>query len=244
MNHKNEDITTSHSILWDLVQDQWKPNDIFGHGIDHAQRTYQLGKSICKLEKGNFLIVGAACYLMDSGLNVHEGREGHIERSIKIASNVLPRIPELSSYQSAIIDCIINHDAGDPFTLNTSFDAKIVRDCDTLDRMGFPGIRMTLTYGTWINRQLYCDDDPFCTGRKYDLDGFTLDYIQYLFELQEWLTTETAKLIAAKKLEQMNQFNLELKKQMSHKSVDYEDAFLLVKNLQDELGDMYGQIDD
>lgn len=244
MDQNNKDIPECHSILWSLVQDYWRPNEIFGHGIDHAQRAYQLGKKICEIEKGDFLIVGAACYLMDSGLNVYQGRDGHIDRSVNIASNIIPQIPELSPYQSAIIECIINHDAGDEFTPNTSYNAKIVRDCDTLDRMGFPGIRMTLTYGTWINRSLYCDRDPFCVARKYDLDGFTLDYIQYLFELQSWLTTQTAKLIAEIKTEQMNQFNLSLQNHMSNKLVGYKDAFLLVKKLQDELGDIYGQLED
>src|SRR5688572_5579039 len=94
----DDKVLSSHRILWELVQSHWEPNRIFGHGVDHARRTYQIGRRLCDSEEGNFLLVGAACYLMDAGLNVREGRDGHIERSIKIALDLLPQIPELSIY--------------------------------------------------------------------------------------------------------------------------------------------------
>src|SRR5271157_3952015 len=39
-------------------------------------------------------------------------------------------------------------------------EAVCVRDSDTVDRLGLPGIRMTLQYGVWIGRELCHPTDP------------------------------------------------------------------------------------
>jgi len=231
-----------HQQLWGLVKRYWEPNSVFGHGMDHACRAYRLGKRISDQENGDFLIIGAACYLMDSGLNVEQGRQDHKERSKSIARDLLPIVPELQPYQEAIITCVSYHDADDQFPEKIPIEAKIVRDCDTLDRMGSTGIRMTLKYGEWIKRQLYDVDDPTCLSGIAELDTYTMDYIRHLFTLRNWLSTESALTISNHKLHELECFMHSFLSLLEIEIPDYTSTLLLVKSLENQIGNPYGDI--
>jgi uncharacterized protein len=91
------------------------------------------------------------------------------------------------------------HEAEIAFPGQLPMEAVCVRDSDTLDRLGFTGIRMTLQYGVWIGRPLCHPTDPLCCERIPDLNGFTMDYVRYLESLPERLMTVLARSISKEK---------------------------------------------
>lgn len=239
--HQKQHEFHCHQQLWNLVQNHWEPNSIFGHGVDHAYRAYRLGNLICDQEGGDFLIVGAACYLMDSGLDVKQGRQGHKERSVNIAKSVIPFVSDLIPCHEIIITSIMYHDADDEFPQETPKEVKIVRDCDTLDRMGFTGIRMTLKYGEWVGRRLYNAKDPTCLSNAPELDAYTIDYIKFLYTLRDWLSTESALKIGNRKILELDCFMNSFLSLTNCEPPDYSRTMQLVTSLEGQMGNPYGK---
>lgn len=223
-----------HEAVWTKVEHLWQPNFIFGHGTDHAKRAYEIGMQLCESEKANPLPVGVSCYLMDAGLDIKHGREGHIERGLAIAHSVIAEFSELLPFQELILNSILHHDADHDLPIDAPTEMMIVRDSDTLDRMGYPGVRMTLTYGIWIDRPLYSPNDPVCNHRIPDLNGYSLDYIKYLCNLFQFLSTPSAKLLGKRKLYEINSFLMGFEENLLLHPMTYAKAFDLVERLSKE----------
>jgi HD superfamily phosphodiesterase len=205
------------------------PNAVCGHGIDHAKRVYDHAVHIAAIEGANILAVGAACYLTDAGLDLTSGRENHIERSLEVANKVLEDIPELEPVKDVIFEAILHHEAEHEVPANISMEAKVVRDSETLDRLGRSGIRMTLTYGVWMGRLLCHSSDPLCLKRTPHLNDFTMDYVRYLFSLNNQMLTQTAKEISRTKLAEMNGYCEAFKSLCNGKRIpEYQEAFNLL----------------
>lgn len=221
-----------HRKIWKLVRHYWEPNAVFGHGIDHAYRTYNHGIYLSEKESADALSVGAACYLMDIGLNPFQGRQNHIQRSLCIARKILVNIPEISHVKKLVMDAIKYHEAEIEVSENCLIEIKVVRDSDTLDRIGLTGIRMTLTYGIWASRSLYAPHDPFALRRSLDPNSYTLDYILYQVTLAHSLLTESSKLIGSKKSKEMQLYCDAFNKLYHERCViTYDDAFSLAEKL-------------
>jgi uncharacterized protein len=178
--------------VWQAVRHNWEPNEIHGHGPGHALRVYSMGLRLAAAEGADPLIVGAGCYIHDAGMRPDIGREGHIERSLQIASALCEEIPELAGVRDPLLTAIRYHEAEIAFPAPLPMEAVCVRDSDTLDRQGFTGIRMTLQYGVWLGRPLCHPTDPLCRERKPDLNGFTMDYVRSLESLPQLLMTPLA----------------------------------------------------
>lgn len=192
-----------HAQVWELVADLWRQNQAYGHGVDHAQRAYQVAEEVCVTEGIDFLPVGAACYLMDAGLNIAVGRHDHIARGIEIAYRVLSDIPELQPYEDLIISGVRHHEADNDIPADLPREVLCARDADTLDRMGAPGINMTLMYGQWHGRELYDKDDPVCARHQPRLNSFSLDYVRHLISLEGRLSLPTARRLGAAKVQEI-----------------------------------------
>jgi uncharacterized protein len=193
------EVDAVHQRVWRAVRHYWEPNRIHGHGPDHAMRTYSLGLQLAAAERADPLVVGAGCYLMDAGLRPDVGRTEHIERSLQIASALCEDMPELAGVRDLLLTAIRYHEAELAFPAPLPIEAVCVRDSDTVDRLGFPGIRMTLQYGVWIGRALCHPTDPLCRQRTPDLDGFSMDYVRYLESLPPRLITPLARSISREK---------------------------------------------
>jgi hypothetical protein len=143
---------------------------------------------------------------MDTGLNPVRGRRDHITRSIEIANEAITLIPELQSVRQSIIDYILHHEAEDIPPEDATVERLIVRESDTLDRLGLTGVRMTLRYGIWCNRPLCNPSDPVCLAREPQLNDFTLDYIRYLVSLGDFLCTSVGQELGETKRQQTEWF--------------------------------------
>jgi uncharacterized protein len=196
------EVETLHQRIWQAVSHHWGPNKIHGHGADHAMRVYAMGLRLAAAERADPLVVGAACYIHDAGMRPDTGRAGHIERSLEIASALCREMPELAERRDLLLTAIRYHEAELESPAGLPIEAVCLRDSDTLDRLGFTGIRMTLQYGTWMGRALCHPTDPLCREREPDLNAFTMDYVRYLQSVPRLLTTSLARSYTQEKQEQ------------------------------------------
>jgi len=223
------EVDASHQRVWQAVYHYWKPNKIHGHGPDHALRVYSMGLQLAAAERADPLVVGAGCYIHDAGMRPDIGREGHIERSLQIASALCEEIPELASVRDLLLTTIRYHEAELAFPAPLPVEAVCVRDSDTLDRLGFTGIRMTFQYGVWIKRALCHPTDPLCRERTPDLNTFTMDYVRYLESLPQRLMTPLARSKSTKKQKQHEFYCSEfLSSFRQGRMRDHKDALQLV----------------
>jgi uncharacterized protein len=229
------EVDTVHHRVWQAVCHHWEPNTIHGHGPDHAMRVYSMGLQLAAAEGADPLVVGAACYIHDAGMRPDVGREGHIERSLQMASALCVEIPELARVRDLLFTAIRYHEAEIAFPAPLPMEAVCVRDSDTLDRLGFTGIRMTLQYGVWIGRPLCHPADPLCRERSPDLSGFTMDYVRYLESLPQRLMTPLARGNSKEKQKQHEFFSSEFLSSFRQGRVrNHEDALQLVTSHMQE----------
>jgi len=223
------EVDAVHRRVWQAVCRYWEPNKIHGHGPDHAMRVYAMGLQLAAAEGADPLVVGAGCYIHDAGMRFDVGREGHIERSLQIASALCEEMPELASVRDLLLTTIRYHEAEIAFPPPLPMEAVCVRDSDTLDRLGFTGIRMTLQYGVWMGRALCHPTDPLCCERTPDLTGFTMDYVRYLESVPQLLMTLLARSNFQEKQKQHEFYCCEFLSSFRQGRVrNHEDALQLV----------------
>jgi uncharacterized protein len=222
------EVDTVHRRVWQAVCHYWKPNNIHGHGPDHAMRVYSMGLQLAVELGADSLVVGAGCYLHDAGMRPDIGREGHIERSLQIASALCEQMPELANLRDLLLTTVRYHEAELALPAPLPMEAICVRDSDTLDRLGFTGIRMTLQYGVWMGRALCHPTDPLCRERTPDLNAFTMDYVRYLESLPQLLMTPLARSRSTEKQKQREFYCSEfLSSFRQGRMRDHEDALQL-----------------
>jgi len=196
------EVDTALQRVWRAVRHYWEPNAVHGHGPDHAERVYAVGIQLAAAEGADPLVVGAGCYIHDAGMRPDIGRTGHIERSLQIALALCEEIPELAAVRELLLTTIRYHEAELAFPTPLPIEVVCVRDSDTVDRLGFPGIRMTLQYGVWVGRALCHPTDPLCRERTPDFDSFSMDYVRHLESLPQYLVTSLARSISQEKQKQ------------------------------------------
>jgi uncharacterized protein len=223
------EVDAVHQRVWQAIRPHWEPNKIHGHGPDHAMRVYSMGLQLATVLGADPLAVGAACYLHDAGMRPDVGRTGHIERSLQITSALCEEMPELASIRDLLLTTIRYHEAELDFPAQLPMEAVCVRDSDTLDRLGFTGIRMTLQYGDWMGRVLCHPTDPLCRERTPDLNGFTMDYVHYLESLPQLLMTPLAHTHSGEKQRQREFYCSEFQSYFRRGRMrDHRDALQLV----------------
>jgi HD superfamily phosphodiesterase len=223
------EVDAVHQRVWGAVCHYWEPNKIHGHGPDHAMRVYSMGLQLAAALGADPLVVGAGCYIHDAGMRPDVGREGHIERSLQIASALCKEMPELASVRELLLTTIRYHEAELAFPSPLPMEAVCVRDSDTLDRLGFTGIRMTLQYGVWMGRAVCHPADPLCCERTPDLNAFTMDYVRYLESLPQRVMTPLARRHSEEKQKQREFYCSEFLSYFRQGRMrDHEDALQLV----------------
>ena len=224
------EVESVHQRVWQAVRHYWEPNRIHGHGVDHAMRVYSMGVQLAAAEEADPLVVGAGCYFHDAGMRPDTGRVGHIERSLAIASALCDQMPELAKARDLLLTAIRYHEAELAFPDPLPIEAVCLRDSDTLDQLGFTGIRMTLQYGIWMGRSLCHPTDPLCRERTPDLNGFTMDYVRHLDSLPQFLTTPLARSKADEKQKQHEVYRSEFESRFREGLIGgHDDAIQLVE---------------
>ncbi len=178
------------------------------HDMGHINRVEALCLEIQKEEGGNLRILQLAALLHDVGvIKEHEEGGDHALYSAEIATEFLGRAGAGKELVEMVAACIRSHrfSAGE---IPNSLEARILQDADRLDALGAVGIfRSIFSMGALRMLKHISGVDKGSSKKTVYIEdpiqGFN-EYMQYKpFAIPEKLNTDTAKRIAAERLELM-----------------------------------------
>ncbi|WP_085488892.1 HD domain-containing protein [Paraburkholderia susongensis] len=192
---------------------QTRAFDHFGtdgsHDIGHIVRVWNLVSRIAEHEPVVDKELLAAATLLHDCVNIEKNDPRRSQASVlsaELASELLLQIGWTPMRIAATAHAIQSHSfsAGiEPQTL----EAFILRDADRLDALGAIGIARTFYVAGRLGRSLYCAKDPLARDRELNDNVFALDHFRTkLLMLGDGLRTQTARQIAAERLELMRRF--------------------------------------
>ena len=183
------------------------------HEVSHIRRVVKTAKKLAKDENADIEVVVAAAYLHDivSLSKDHPKRHLASQYAADEAVRLLSTNPDFDKTKlDAVHHAIIAHSYSanrDALTI----EAQIVQDADRLDALGAIGIARCIQVGTALDRNLYCETDPFCDSRKPDDLAFTLDHFYTkLLHINKSMYTDSAKRVAKSRLRFMQGFLAQL----------------------------------
>jgi len=101
----------------------------------------------------------------------------------------------------------------------TTQEARVLYDADRLDSLGASGVMrwaMTMKRGRWPQTRIYHPDDPFALWRDPDAQHYQLDrFFTKLLKLQETMTTNTGRAMAARRIAFMRLYLQELQHELT-----------------------------
>ncbi len=181
------------------------------HDFDHVLRVYRMAERLAQAEGGDLEIVRAAALLHDArGAAAGQvSRTEHHLASAEFAGRVLAAEGWPAERIAAVQHCIRAHRfRGDEQP--RSLEAKILFDADKLDALGAIGAARVIAYATLVGTPWYWPpSETFLkTGREEEGEPHSA-YHEHLFKLRrvsKRLFTPTARAIAAKRLEFLEEF--------------------------------------
>ncbi len=186
-------------------------SDASGHDWWHTQRVWKLAKGIAEQEKADLFVVEMAALLHDvsdfklHGGDVEAGKRKVIDWLIgleleEMVINHIWNAVNTVSYKGAGVD-----------TTPATIEAMIVQDADRLDAMGAMGVARTLAFGGNRGRKLW---DPSETPEQHQSfeayknsqSSTVSHFYEKLLLLKDRINTETAKRIAERRHQYMEEF--------------------------------------
>lgn len=182
-----------------------------GHDWFHIERVYKNALLIAKEENCNLQIVQLGALLHDiADSKFHNGDE---TVGPKVARAFLESQEVSEDTINAVINIIenISFKGGNFEKKINSIELDIVQDADRLDAIGAIGIARTFNYGGFKNRTLYDPEiAPNFTMSKEEYKHSQAPTINHFYEklllLKDKMNTQTAKQIAQKRHEFMENF--------------------------------------
>lgn len=182
-----------------------------GHDWWHIYRVWTMANTLAKAEGANSTIVALAALLHDiADWKFHEGNETQgirkAEAWLKKAGADASTIKEVGT----IISEISFKGAG-VATPMSSLEGKVVQDADRLDAMGAIGTARAFAYGGYKGRLIYHPDEPPVLHQSFEAyKNNTGPSINHFYEklllLKERMNTESAKILAQKRHQFMEQY--------------------------------------
>jgi uncharacterized protein len=109
-----------------------------------------------------------------------------------------------------ITECIRDH-AFSKGIVPASLEGKVVQDADRLDAIGAIGIARCMATCSEMGRPFYDPRDPFCRAREPNDKEWGIDHFyKKLLKIPDVLHTQTARAMAAERVEAMNAFLAQL----------------------------------
>lgn len=186
------------------------------HDIDHILRVVKNAKMILAEEKADWEIVVAAAWLHDCVIipKDHPDRENASKLAAGKAGGFLAQTDFPEEKIDPVKHAIETHSYSAGIVPKT-IEAKIVQDADRLDAIGAIGIARCLMVGGNLGRTLYDPKDPLSENRDPDDSLWTIDHFyKKLFKLPEMMHTKTAKNEAKRRIEFMEKYLQELKREI------------------------------
>ena len=189
-------------------------NDSSGHDISHLTRTMNTALYLQEKEGGDRIVIGIAAFLHD----VHRIMQNESGQFVSPKDSI-PKIKSILSNTDLKEDQInkicyaieyheeYNWNGNNVDDINT----LILQDADNLDAIGAIGIGRTFLYGGAHNVVMYDDKIPLNEDNNYSEsngnDPSTIHHFYHkLFKLGDNMNTETAKQIARKRTQYMQEF--------------------------------------
>lgn len=193
-----------------FVQDRLKFAES-GHDWWHIQRVWNNTKLILETEEADHLVCELAALLHDiADSKFHDGDEtigprvaGEFLESIGVEQEMVEHV------QQIILNMSFKASLGE-----VSFHSKemeIVQDADRLDAIGAIGIARAFNYGGYKNREIYNPSiKPIKHQNKEEYKNTSAPTINHFYEklllLKDKMNTPTAKAIAEKRHQYMEEF--------------------------------------
>lgn len=191
--------------------------DCSGHNFQHIERVVKNAKYLIKHEGGNELIIITSCYLHDI---IDTKLFSDIEKQKEKIVKLLVECKYLPSQIEEIITIIesVSYSKGNINSVD-NLNLEIVRDADRLDALGAMGIIRTIEYGTSKKRLFYEEENILrendCVSFNKSTETTLSHFYDKLLKLKDYMHTFTAKKIAIKRTEFienfLNEFYEELK---------------------------------
>jgi uncharacterized protein len=167
-----------------------------GHDYFHIERVVTNAKNILKNENADPFLVELAAWTHDIGdYKLHGG----VDKSTELITAFLQSInvePETISKVLEIVSQVSFSKGNKP----TTIEAEIVQDADRLDAIGAVGIARCFAYGGSTGNVLY---NPYDNSK----DASSVQhFFDKLFKLKDLMNTDSAKKIAEKRHQYMENF--------------------------------------
>lgn len=197
-------------LVADEVKDKFK-NDGTGHDWWHIHRVWQMAKKICKDENADEYVVQLSALLHDiADWKYHDGDD-------TVGPKKAREIFEKYKVDEGVVNHVVEIIAGLSFkgagveTKMKTIEGMIVQDADRLDAIGAIGIARTFAYGGHKNNLIYDPEiKPIIHNTKeeyFNSVGTTINHFyEKLLLLKDLMNTDTAKQIALKRHEFMEDF--------------------------------------
>jgi len=182
-----------------------------GHDWWHVYRVWKNAIHIGKREQADLFVVELAALLHDiADWKFHDGNEEIGPQLSRTWLESLAVEEQVISHVCQIIQNISFKGAGVATRMKTT-EGMVVQDADRLDALGAIGIARTFAYGGSKGREMYNPDlkpeqhnsfEQYKNSRGTSINHF----YEKLLLLKELMNTDTAKAIAGKRHEVMEQF--------------------------------------
>lgn len=186
-------------------------SDATGHDWWHIQRVWQMAKHLAEHEPVNQFVVQLAALLHDiADWKFHQGDDkasaDKAQQWLVSLGVATPLIQQVTS----IINEVTYRGANVSQTVS-SLESQIVQDADRLDALGAIGIGRAFAYGGHKGRAMYDPEIKPVFHESFEAyknhNGTTINHFhEKLFLLKDRLHTKTAKQIAEKRHQFMEQY--------------------------------------
>ncbi|TRZ37804.1 HD domain-containing protein [Niallia circulans] len=208
-----------------FVKDKLK-GDVSGHDWHHIDRVRNTALFLCKHENdGNSFIIELAALLHDvADAKLNESKE----EGQRLLEQFVEALPIKANEKKEILSAIatVSYSGGNNENPQTK-EAQIVQDADRLDAIGAIGIARTFAYGGKSGSPIYnpaaiirksMTEEEYRSGESSSIQHF----YEKLLKLKGLLHTESAKVIAEKRHELMEDYLREFYKEWNG---NYEEYF-------------------
>jgi len=189
--NKQEILTQTQAYIKKTFLDEGTGHDYF-----HIERVVTNAKKILETENADSFLVELAAWTHDIGdYKLHNGGDKSEELIRKFLESI--HVGEESIQKVLEIVSQVSFSKGNK---PTTIEAEIVQDADRLDAIGAVGIARCFAYGGSVGNILY---NPYDNSK----DASSVQHFyDKLFKLKELMNTKTAKEIALKRHQYMENF--------------------------------------
>lgn len=187
------------------------------HDFFHALRVLKNCDNIGTKEGGDadVLIAGALFHDVICYPKNHEKSKLSSNESAKKAVEILHTVPNFPKDKIESVCLVISECSFSKGLQPSSLESMILQDADKLESTGFISIMRTFASAGQMGNQFYNEFDPFCEIREPDSTEYALDlFYTRLLKVIDLMNTNTAKIIAANRTDNLYYFLSGLKKEL------------------------------